>query len=184
MALDWGHQEGFREGGALSTALQVDMVEGVYSRQMEHGWGHIRKPGGTATSYQEEGRRLKLEKGAEASNATLPSADHACPCWGKLAQFTDNSYPIHSNIGPIVDSVEGWGEGRWFAAVLTKRCSVQHKPKILIRKECQKNTSLLLFIWRELGHPWFTWSAVSKTIRNEKLPQPLAKIWSEKRELA
>lgn len=59
----------------------------------------------------------------------------------RQTQLRDSSYPIHGDIGPVVDSAEGRRQGRGVAAVLRKSCPVQHKPKILVSERYKKDTS-------------------------------------------
>lgn len=153
MALDRGDQEGFWEGGALSTALQVKMGEGVYSRQIKHGWGHVSKWGAQLRDVKRRGGAWGWKVGKGLKCHITKYRPHMPPLGQTHIQSGDNSYPIHRDVGPVVDSTEGWRERCWVAAVLRKCCSVQHKPEILVRKGCKK-ISLLPFILREYGHPW------------------------------
>lgn len=115
----------------------------------------------------------------------LPSADHTPPCWGRQTQLRDSSYPIHRDIGPVVDSTEGRGEGGWAAAVFGKRGSVQHKPKILVRKGWEKNSSFFAIHLKRTHLPLICVKVIiSKNIRNGQLSQALGKMQLESRGLA
>ena len=71
---------------------------------------------------------------------------------GADTKFRENSYPIHRDIGPVMDAT-GWRrEGCRVVVVFRECCSVQHKSKVLVREGCKKKTSLSQFILGELGH--------------------------------
>lgn len=133
--------------GPWGGASRLRRVRGCI-RQMEHGGGHVSKWG--ATRRGAEPKVEKEDRGLQRhdtecrphilSGADTPSGGH--------------SYPIHGDVGPVVDAPAGWRERGWLAAVFRKYCSVQHKPKILVRKGWKTNPSLLQFVLGELGHPW------------------------------
>lgn len=152
MALGWGDQKGFRERGAFGGgALQVKKGEGVYQADGARG-RPCQQMRGTAEGQQEGGQNLRLKRWTEISNAMKPSADHTSPS-GADTPSGDHAYPIHGDVGPVVDAPVGWRERGWLAAVFRKCCSVQHKPKILVREGWKTNPSLWQFVLREPGHP-------------------------------
>lgn len=68
MAWTGENRKASEKRGALSTPLQVQMGEGVYSRQRGHGWGHISKQGDTAKGHQEDVKkrdRARVWKGGQ-----------------------------------------------------------------------------------------------------------------------
>lgn len=130
--VDWGDQKVSKMGAAFSAPFQAQ-AEGAWLRPHQQGRG-------AAKEVQLEGQSPSVERRAVASNATLP--DHASPRWGRQTQLREHSYPIHGDIGAVMDSPEGRRQRCGVAAVFRKRCSVQHKTRILVRKICEENTSL------------------------------------------
>lgn len=148
MALDWVTRRASEEGASCAQPA-VETGERCISGRRSLG----RRPQqvrGTAKGHQEERLSLRLERQPQCSPHTLS-------LWGQPHKSKEDTYPVHRDISPIVDTIEGWREMCWVLAVFRKRCPVQYKPKILVREGCKKKTSPLPFILGELGHPWSVW---------------------------
>lgn len=93
------------KGGFWEGALQVKKGEGVYQADGARG-RPCQQMRGTAEGQQEGGQNLRLKRWTEISNAMKPSADHTSPS-GADTPSGDHAYPIHGDVGPVVDAPVG-----------------------------------------------------------------------------